>query len=404
MAQHKVRVLGALLAAVGVLTAACAGTTAAPSASASAATTPSASTAASPTTAPKVGIKIGLAGSFSGATAFYGQSAQSGAQLAVDELNASDKKFTYSLVTADDACTPQGGAQAFSSLIDVQKVDVILGSPCSAATLAGMAVLPNSKTPALTQSSTNPDISKQSGVGGNPYMWRINLDDGLMAKFFAKYIADQGVKKIAIIAVNNDYGKGAVAAYKTELPKNGIAVVAEEYYTQGSGEFRAQLTKMGAASPDAMLDVGASQDAAVMMKQKKELGLTFRVFTRGDVVSTTFQEAAKDNNLGNGIQEATNWDGSNSVVSDFFNKYKAKFNANPLSYAGQSYFAVLAIGQAANAGGPGRAGIQAGFSKVDWNSPLGRIKFDANNQAHGDLFVEGFVDGQIKLIKQVKGE
>jgi branched-chain amino acid transport system substrate-binding protein len=386
----------ALLVALAIVASACGGS-ATPGA-------PAASSAAAATQAAKVAIKIGLAGSFSGATAFYGQEAEKGARLAVEELNASDKKYTYSLVTSDDACTPQGGAQAFNSLIDVQNVDVILGSPCSAATLAGMAVLAKSKTPALTQSSTNPDISKQSGVGGNPYMWRINLDDGLMAKFFAKYIADLGIKRIAIIAVNNDYGKGATAAYKIELPKNGITVVAEDVYTQGSGEFRAQLTKMGAANPDAMLDIGASQDAAVMMKQKNELALKFRVFTRGDVVSTTFQEAAKDNNLGNGIQEATNWDGSNTVVADFFNRFKAKYNSNPLSYAGQSYFAVLAIAQAANASGPGRDGIQAGFSKVDWNSPLGRIKFDANNQAHGDLFVEGFVDGQIKLIKQVKGE
>jgi branched-chain amino acid transport system substrate-binding protein len=390
------RGLAALVAALSLVASACGGT-AAPAATAS-------GTAASQTQAPKVAIKIGLAGSFSGATAFYGQEAEKGARLAADELNATDKKFTFSVVTADDACTPVGGAQAFGSLIDVQNVDVILGSPCSAATLAGMAVLPKSKTPALTQSSTNPDISKQSGVGGNPYMWRINLDDGLMAKFFSKYIADLGVKKIAIIAVNNDYGRGAAAAYKAEFPKNAITVVAEEVYTQGSGEFRAQLTKMGAANPDAMLDIGASQDAAVMMKQKKELGLSFRVFTRGDVVSTTFQEAAKDNSLGNGIQEATNWDGSNTVVSDFFTKFKAKYSSNPLSYAGQSYFAVLAIAQAANLGGPGREGIQAGFPKVDWNSPLGRIKFDANNQAHGDLFIAGFVDGQIKLIKQVKGE
>jgi branched-chain amino acid transport system substrate-binding protein len=159
-------------------------------------------------------ITIGLSGSFTGATAFYGQAARDGAQLAVDQLNARDPKYAYRLVIADDACTPDGGAQAWNSLIDAQNVDVILGSPCSAATLGGMAVLPKSKTPALTQSSTNPTISQQSGVGGNPYMWRINLYDGLMAKVFAKYIADLGVKRIGVIAVNNDYGRGAVTAYK----------------------------------------------------------------------------------------------------------------------------------------------------------------------------------------------
>ena len=351
----------------------------------------------------KTTVTIGLSGSFSGATAFYGQAAQKGAQLAVDQLNGKDQKYTYKLVTADDACTPDGGAQAFNNLIDAQNVDVILGSPCSAATLAGMAVLPRSQTPALTQSSTNATISQESGAGGNPYMWRINLDDSLMAKVFAKYIADQGIKKIGMIAVNNDYGRGAVASYKTEFPKNNVTVVAEQYYTQGAGEFRAQLTKIGGASPDAMLDVGASQDAAVMVKQFKELGLNFKIFTRGDVVSTTFQDTAKDQCLGNGIEEATNWDGSNSVVSAYLNDYKAKYSENPLSYAGQSYYAVEAISQAVNAGGAGRAGIQKGLSRENWQSPIGTIKFDDHNQAHGNMFIEGFVSCQIKLIKTVNG-
>jgi branched-chain amino acid transport system substrate-binding protein len=406
--DHRLSRLAILpIASLAVVMSACSSATpATPAATTSAgsqASTSAPTTAPNSSSAAKTPIKIGLSGSFSGATAFYGQESQKGAQLAVDELNASDPKFSYSLVTADDACTPDGGAQAFNNLIDVQNVDVVLGSPCSASTLAGMAVLPKSKTPALTQSSTSPDISKQSGAGGNPYMWRINLDDGLMAQFFAKYIADQGVKNIAILEVNNDYGRGAAAAYKTEFPNNAVKVVDEETYAQGGGDFRSQLSKMSAANPDAMLMIGASQDAAVMVKQFKELGLTFRIFTRGDVVSTTFQEASKDPNLGNGIQEATNWDGSNTVVSDFFNAYKAKYNSNPLSYAGQSYYAVMAIAQAAKLGGPGREGIESGFAKVDWQSPLGRIKFDDHNQAHGDLFVEGFVDGQIKLIQQVKG-
>jgi ABC-type branched-subunit amino acid transport system substrate-binding protein len=137
------------------------------------------------------------------------------------------------------------------------------------------------------------------------------------------------------------------------------------------------------------------------MRQLKELGLTFRVFTRGDVVSTTFQETANDPCLGNGIQEATNWDGSNTVVALFYKDYRAKYNANPLSYAGQSYFAVQAIALAANLGGPGREGIQRGLSRVNWQSPIGRIRFDDHNQAHGNMFIVGFVNCQIQLIKTV---
>ena len=74
-------------------------------------------------------VTVGVAGSFSGATAFYGQEAQKGADLAAKALNAAGGKYRYKVVTADDECTPDGGASAYSNLVYSQHVSVILGSP-----------------------------------------------------------------------------------------------------------------------------------------------------------------------------------------------------------------------------------------------------------------------------------
>ena len=358
------------------------------------------STSASPGNG-STNIRIGLSASFSGATAFYGQEAKAGAQLAVDELNAKGGKYKYQLVTTDDQCLPDGGASAFGNLLNVQQVDVILGSPCSAATLGGMPLLPAAKAPALTVSSTDPSITQQAGIGGNKYMWRMNINDDVMATVFSKYIAAQGIKKIAIIAVNSDFGLGAVAAYKKTFAADGVTITTTQYYTQGGGDFRTQLTNIGASGAQAMLIIGAYQDAAVMMRQFKELGMGIRVYARGDVVSTGFQQAAGNPDLGNGIQEADNWDSSYQAYPGFAKAFRQKFHSDPQSYAVQAWLGMQVIAQAVAAGGGGRAGIEGGLAQVNWSSPIGPVKFDAHHQAHHDMFIMTFDHGVIKMVERI---
>jgi len=358
------------------------------------------STSASPGNG-STNIRIGLSASFSGATAFYGQEAKAGAQLAVDELNAKGGKYKYQLVTTDDQCLPDGGASAFGNLLNVQQVDVILGSPCSAATLGGMPLLPAAKAPALTVSSTDPSITQQAGIGGNKYMWRMNINDDVMATVFSKYIAAQDIKKIAIIAVNSDFGLGAVAAYKKTFAADGVTITTTQYYTQGGGDFRTQLTNIGASGAQAMLIIGAYQDAAVMMRQFKELGMGIRVYARGDVVSTGFQQAAGNPDLGNGIQEADNWDSSYQAYPGFAKAFRQKFHSDPQSYAVQAWLGMQVIAQAVAADGGGRAGIERGLAKVNWSSPIGPVKFDAHHQAHHDMFIMTFDHGVIKMVERI---
>jgi branched-chain amino acid transport system substrate-binding protein len=344
-------------------------------------------------------VKIGVSGSFSGVTAFYGQQAKAGADVAVAELNAKKgATVKYQLVQADDTCTPDGGAAAYGSLIDVSKVAVILGSPCSSSVLGGMPVIEKARIPNLAVSATSPDITKNAGIGGNAYVWRMNLGDDVMAEIYAGYIARAGVTKLATIAVNNAYGQGAVAAYKDTLPRRNVQVVSTQFYTQGGGDFRPQLSQIRASGAEAMLIIGAHQDGVVMMKQFKELGLNIPVFARGDIVSKSFQEVAGDPNLGNGIREANNWDATYKAYPQFATAFEKRFKEAAGSYAVQAYLGVNVIAKAVEAGkGVTPAAIQRGLGKVSWKSPIGLIDFDSHHQAHHDMFILEFKNGKINL-------
>lgn len=344
-------------------------------------------------------ITVGVAGSFSGATAFYGQQAQQGAALAAAELNASQKKYTYSVVTADDQCSPDGGAAAYGSLIDTQHVDVILGSPCSAATLGGMPVLAQGRVPDVVASSTSPQITAE----GNPWVWRVNLDDATMAEVYSGYLAKHGISKIATLAPNSAYGQGAVQAYQQWLPAKGVTLVTSQYYVQGGGDFRSQLSAIQASSAQALLCVCAHQDAAVMMRQFNELGLKIKVYARGDVVSTAFQQSAGDPKLGDGIIEGNNWDSTYQAYPGFRKAFDKKYGSDPQSYAVQAWIGMDVIAQAvAKAGGGTAAKIEAGLGKVAWNSPIGPIRFDSHHQAHGNMYILSFENGKIVRLNSIR--
>lgn len=344
-------------------------------------------------------VKIGLSGSFSGATAYLGQDSKRGIELAIEELNKKGSKIKYELVTADDECSPQGGATAYGKLIDVDKVDVIIGSPCSGSTLGGMPILQRSKIPGMTYGASNSEITAKAGVGGNKYMWRMNIDDGIMGDAFSKLIGDNGVKKIAILAVNNDFGRGAAEVYKTKLPTHGVQVAGVETYEYQSSDMRPQLTKIAGENVDAIIFFGEAPNCALALRNKKEIGLNIPIYARSACTTEEALKAMKDPALGNGVVEVSYWAGTDG--QPIIPAFQKKYNEYPPYNAAMAYYGMEVLAQAVDAGGVTSAGIQLGLAKVDWKSPIGPIKFDDHNQAHHDMFVLTIKDGKIELLSRV---
>lgn len=344
-------------------------------------------------------VKVGLSGALSGATAYLGQDSKRGVELAIEQLKAQGSEFSYTLVTADDECSPQGGATAFGKLIDVDKVDVILGSPCSGATLGGMPVLPRSQVPAMTFGASNSKITEQAGVVGNQYMWRMNIDDAVMGDAFAKLIAERGAKKASILAVNNDFGRGAAQVYQANLPKRGVQVLGVDTYEYQSSDVRPQLTKIAGAGADTLVLFGEAPNCALTLRNKKELGLNVAVYARSACTTEEALKAMQDPNLGNGLVEGSYWAGT--PEQDMIKAFQDKYGEYPPYNAAMAYYGMMTLAKAVEAGGASREGIQKGLKAVDWGSPIGRIKFDDHNQAHHDMFVLTIEGGKIKVLNRV---
>src|SRR5690349_11784721 len=151
-------------------------------------------------------------------------------------------------------------------------------------------------------------VEEINAKGGNEWTFRVALDDEIMAYTFAKYMARQGVKSSSILAMNNDFGRGAAIAYEAAFKKSGIKLLSTEFFDPGQPDYRPVLTRLRRANPDTILAVILASDGAPFMRQYRELGLTQKIFSRGSLASAEFLYQVRDHpKVGDGVVEAGYW-------------------------------------------------------------------------------------------------
>ncbi|MDR7485042.1 MAG: ABC transporter substrate-binding protein [Armatimonadota bacterium] len=353
-------------------------------------------------------VKIGVATDFTGGAALVGEGQRKGSMLAVEEINkrGGAGRCRLILAFADNKSLPAEGVNAVRKLADVDQVHVILGSAASGATLAVMPVIKEIGIPQLTETSTNPLIYDQSGPGRNEWQFRFNVDDRIMAQTFAKYIRDQGVRSIALMGIDNDYGRGAIGQYQLQFKGLSVNVTNIETFPFGAPDYRPLLSRIKRENPDAILMVILAPDAAVMIRQYHELGMRQRLFARGNVGSNEFLEAVKDNpRLADGIVEATLW--TPGADPDLERLWEKRWGGKPTTHGAMAFYGIHILAEAvkiaAKDGQPTRRSIRDALTKVDMVIPaMGRVKFDDHHQAYTNMVIHEVRDGKIVLKAKIQ--
>ncbi len=354
-------------------------------------------------------IKIGMEIPFSGNDALEGQNIKRGADMAVDEINKDGGVLgqPIQLIVGDNQCDSAVGVAAIRRLIESDKVVVTLGSLCSSVSLAVMPILQQQKIASLDVTATNPQITARSGVGGNIWKFRMNLNDLLMNQVFAKDVIGKEASKLAIFAVNTDYGRGVIDVVKQTVSDK---VVTTEFFQYGDADFRPQLTRIKASGADAILIAADSPEAAKIITQMYELGLKMKIYGRGTVVTdgtlSLLQKEALP--IFEGAKEVNFWI-PNPEAGDLQDRYKAKYGEVMLRDNGMGYFGIKVLEQAIKNCGrltgdvvADRACIRDGLEKVDMNLPgLGRIKFDDHHQTHYPMFITAIRNGKVVVLSRV---
>ncbi|MCL5010790.1 MAG: penicillin-binding protein activator [Patescibacteria group bacterium] len=215
-------------------------------------------------------IKIGAILPLTGEGASYGESFKRGIELGVSEIEKKyGKKIT--VVYEDSRMVPADAATAAQKLISSDKVKAILiGS--SRETLAVAPIAEQNKTLLMTAGSA-PEITQ---IGD--YVFRTCPSDFYQGNDLADLAIKKGYNKPAILFMGDNYGKGISDVFTKRIQEKGGTIAAMENFTaQGTGDFKAPLTKIKEARPNVILIIADINQYPLILKQMNELNINLPI-------------------------------------------------------------------------------------------------------------------------------
>src|SRR5260370_9769738 len=135
----------------------------------------------------------------------------------------------------------------------------------------------------VVETSSAATITKR----GNPWIFRISPPSEMEALGLEQYVERLGVRRADFLAVNTDWGRGAIGAFGDMLKKKGVAVGAAEFMDQAPTDMSAQLTKIKGTGGDTPFLTTAVDPITLVLKQAQEQRLARRVVTTGGSPSPT---------------------------------------------------------------------------------------------------------------------
>lgn len=332
---------------------------------------------------------IGAVFAMTGPIASYGQESVNGLQMALDEVNLTPiNGKTIKVIVEDNKGEPVESANAVRKLIDINKVDLVLGSVASSNTLASAPIAQAAKVPLLTPASTNEKVTMTGD-----FIFRTCFTDNFQGVVMAKFGFDTlGKRKAAIIVDNSsDYSKGLQKVFKTEFNRLGGAVIQDNFtYTQKDTDFRSLLTKVNRAKPDVIFLPGYYSEVGLILKQARQMGMTMPILGGDGWDSPKLQELAGPQGIKNNyISSHFSPDDSDPRVQKFVKDYMKRYNEKPGAMAALGYDAILVIADALKrAGSADSASLQKALATtVGFEGVTGAITIDANRNAQKSAVV-----------------
>lgn len=330
----------------------------------------------------KIGAIIPITGSFGA----YGEPVRDGMLLAAEEINSAGgiKGKKIQLIIEDDAGDPKTSVNAFSKLVNTDRVPLVLGPVTSGCSMATAPIAEKTKKVQISILAGIPDLTN-----AGDYIFRVYPSSELGARYVAEQAASQfKPKKVAILYANNPFGQTSRRIYEETAKKVGIEVVAVESFSDGDQDFRTQLTKIKKANPDLILCSTYWAEGARILVQMVELGLNIPVLGedgwRGPIAEIVGENGLKllyfaDIAFGSEFKD-------NKVMQEFIKGFESKYHKKATTHAAAGYDAVYVAKKAIEEGGYKSELIKDALYKLDYLGALGEIRYNSNGDNVGVRF------------------
>lgn len=345
-------------------------------------------------------IKIGAVLPLTGNTAFYGESTKQGIEVALDEINNAGgiNNRKIKIIYEDTKGTSKDGITALSKLIHLHKTKAIIGAVASSVTLAIAPIAEQNKVVLISPLSAAPSITN-----AGDYIFRNVPSDklgGKVAAYFA--VKEKHWDSLAILYINNEFGKGLKTAFSENVKKLGANIIEEQAYPETEKDFRTYLIKIKESDPDAIFLIGYTESPLILI-QAKELGLDTNFIGTGLFEDPKLIEIAGE--IAEGIyftQLQYTTDMKNSATQKFVNNFKEKFSSEPNIISAYGYDSMKILGNAIkNTESFSAEEIKKElYNTKHLNCATGKISFDENGDVNQPMGVKVIRNGKFEWYKR----
>lgn len=273
-------------------------------------------------------VSIAMAGALNGPDAALGINIKNGVQMAIDVHNAANPGCQVQLKTFDTEGDPQKATAIAPQIVDDQETIGLVGPAFSGETKATGGVFDQAGLVAATASATNVTLSEN----GWKTFFRGLGNDGVQGPSVANYMKNTlGHKKVCVIDDSTDYGLGLAQAVRETLgpvadPACNISV------KKGDKDFSAAVTQVNSAAPDGVFFSGYYAEAAPLVQQLKDGGVTAQFITGDGVKDPEFVKQAGESSKGAVLSCPCG-----PATEAFAEEYTAKFGQEPGTYSTEGY-------------------------------------------------------------------
>ena len=284
-------------------------------------------------------VKVGITVPTTGPAAVLGIGAKNAVSLWPESIGK--YKIEYSLL--DDASDTTASVTNAKRFID-NGVDLIVGSSTSPQSMAMIEPVAEAETPMIALGASARIVEPMDAK--KKWVFKTAANDSLMASAVVKHMAEGGVKTAAFIGYADAYGESWLAEFSRLAEQRKITVLAVERFSPRDTSVTAQVLKVVAANPDAVLVAGSGTPAATPHIALKERGYKGRIYQTHGAANSDFLRVGGKALDGGYLPVGPNlvWEqlpadyATRKASANFVPRYEGKFGLNTRSnFAAQAY-------------------------------------------------------------------
>lgn len=338
-------------------------------------------------------IKVGSLFELTGAVSAYGNAEANAVKLAVDEINEAGgidgKKIE--LVEYDNKSDEQETASAGTKLATQDNVLVVVGPATSGLTKATIPSMTRAGVPIVSPSATDDTVTVDENGDVQPYAFRVAFQDSFQGVTLAQFAQkDLGAQKAIILGDNSsDYAIGLAKNFKDTFEGE---IVDEVNFTDADSDFSAVLTKIKSMDFDVLFVPGYYEQAGLIIKQAREMGLTQPILGPDGFGNETLIELAGADNLSDVYYSAHfSADSENENVQSFLKNFEEASGESADMFSALAYDTMYLVRDAIDAADEysAEAVTKALENITDFKGITGTFSFDEqHNPVKSAIIIE----------------